>query len=242
MAILKWTIASLLVYTNGNIVTAFHHCQSRATLKRSYSKPKYDRRHQPLFSFVDIGEDAQRDIQSMEEWAYACGVQRDPGIQFTYEDALGINDGSRLDISFMTTEDIPAGSPILYVPSNMILSSHSAMEEFGQLEDVEKIIYSLNAESELRHFYLMLKILAEWEKCDQSPWYYWLNSLPRYYSNAASMTPFCFKCLPSLMASLALKERSNMNNLIGKQIPFLNDATWGNTDLWVWAYQVIVPK
>ena len=138
--------------------------------------------------------------------ANACGVQWAGGIQFVAEDAVGCKDGSRLDISLITTEDLPAGSPILYVPNEMILSSFSAMEEFGQLEDIEKIIYSLNAESELRHFYLMLKILAEWERGDQSPWYHWLNSVPHYYSNAASMTPFCYTCLPSLMASLAMKE------------------------------------
>lgn len=204
----------------------------------------YNRCSSILFSTVNIAEDAPRDIQTMEQWAYSCGAQSAEGIQFIAQDAVESNesDGSRLDISLMTTEDIPAGSPILYVPNEMILSSNKAIGEFGQLEDIEKIIYSLNAESELRQFYLMIKILAEWQNGDESPWYYWLNSLPRYYSNAASMTPFCYTCLPSLMEQLALKERSNMNHLIVKQVPFLDIATWGNADLWVWAYQIVYTR
>lgn len=195
-----------------------------------------------LFCKVNISEDAPRDIQSLEQRAYKCGVERSGGLEFTAENTLGTYDGSRLDISFMTTEDIPAGSPILYVPNVVILSSYSAITEFGRLEDAENRLRSLNAESQIRHYYLMLKILAEWELGTQSEWYTWLNSLPRYYSNAVSMTPFCCKCLPNLMADLARKERASMNNLMIKQVPFLSIETRCNADLWVWAYQVVYTR
>ena len=36
---------------------------------------------------------------------------------------------------------------------------------------------------------LMIKVLLELEKGQDSPWFPWFNSLPRYYTNAASMTP-----------------------------------------------------
>jgi hypothetical protein len=45
---------------------------------------------------------------------------------------------------------------------------------------------------------------VEYEKGVESPWFHWLNALPRYFSNAVSMTPFCCRCLPLLMASLAM--------------------------------------
>jgi len=131
---------------------------------------------------VNIDESAPRDIETFDEWATACGVQRSNGFQLTSEDGL--------DISVMTTEDLPANSPVLFVPKEMILSSIAAVTEFGRQEAAEKIITSLNAASELRHFYLMLKILVEYEKGEESPWFPWLNSLPRYFSNGASMTPF----------------------------------------------------
>lgn len=177
----------------------------------------------------------------MEQWAYQCGVQGIDGLQLVSNDGDGIQE-NHVDVSLVTSSDIPAESPVMYVPSEMILSSNKAVEEFGRLEDAETLLTSLNCESEFRQYYLMLKILVEWEKGEESPWFPWLNSLPRYYSNAASMTPFCYKCLPSLMASLALKERANLNHLQVKRVPFLNEQTRGNADLWVWAYQIVYTR
>lgn len=197
-----------------------------------------------LFSVVDVHENAPRDIQTMEQWAYQCGVQGTDGLQLVSDQGTSGDSMNQqhMDISLMTSYDIPADSPVLFVPSEMILSSDKAIDEFGRLEDAEKLITSLNADSELRQYYLLLKILVEWERGDESPWFPWLNSLPRYYSNAASMTPFCYKCLPSLMASLAMKERANMNHLQVKRVPFLSEETRGNTNLWVWAYQIVYTR
>lgn len=73
----------------------------------------------------------------------------------------------------------------------MILSSNKAAAELrtDDMEDAEKLLKSLNAEDEIRQFYLMIKVLLELEKGQDSPWFPWFNSLPRYYTNAASMTP-----------------------------------------------------
>jgi len=177
----------------------------------------------------------------MDEWAYMCGVQRAEGLQFMSND-VDNPDGFGLDISLMTTEDIPAESPVLFVPNDMILSSNKVVEEFGVLEDAEKLITSLNAGQELRQYYLMLKIIVEWERGEESPWYPWLNALPRYFSNAASMTPFCYKCLPSLMAKLAMEERANLNHLQVKRVPFLSNEIKGYSELWVWAYQIVYTR
>jgi len=69
--------------------------------------------------------------------------------------------------------------------------------------------------------------------------------LPRYYTNAASMTPFCCLCLPSLMRKLAVRERGNMSRLSVssiKLIPFLNEDTKYDIDLCNWAYQVVYTR
>ena len=73
----------------------------------------------------------------------------------------------------------------------MILSSNKAAAELrnDDMEDAEKLLTSLNAGDEIRQFYLMIKVLLELEKGQESPWFPWFNSLPRYYTNAASMTP-----------------------------------------------------
>jgi len=239
MPISKWTLASIiLTHTHHNLVSAFQHHQPRAISKPAF----YSRCASSLFAVVNIAEDAPRDIQTMEQWAYNFGVQKAGGLQFTAENPFETNDGSRLDISLMTSEDMPASTPILYVPNELILSSNKAIVEFGRQANAENFISDMNVGSELRHYYLMLKILAEWERGDQSPWYYWLNSLPRFYSNAASMTHFCYTCLPTLMSLYAMKERSNMNHLLFKDVPFLSDETKNNADLWAWAYQVVYTR
>jgi hypothetical protein len=147
-----------------------------------------------------------------------------------------------LDVSVMTSLDIPAQSPILYVPNEMILSSNKAVEEFGRLQKAEDVIIANHAQSELRHYYLMIKILVEYERGQESPWFPYLNSLPRYFSNGASMTPFCYKCVPPLVASLAKQERVLLNNLLVKQVPFLSTDTKGNAELWKLAFQIVYTR
>eukprot|EP00566_Odontella_aurita_P013548 CAMPEP_0113545714 /NCGR_PEP_ID=MMETSP0015_2-20120614/11415_1 /TAXON_ID=2838 /ORGANISM="Odontella" /LENGTH=453 /DNA_ID=CAMNT_0000446111 /DNA_START=144 /DNA_END=1505 /DNA_ORIENTATION=- /assembly_acc=CAM_ASM_000160 len=203
--------------------------------------------HSPAFrittlsAVVNIDENAPRDITTMDEWANACGVERAEGFQLAVSEGT---DGPGLDVFAMASQDIPSNSPVLFVPSQMILSSNRAVEELGgrEMRPAEKLVKSLKSSDQLRQYYLMLKILVEWERGDDSPWFPWLNSLPRYFSNAASMTPFCYKCLPSLMASLAMKERANMNNLLVRRVPFLSDETKSNTDLWEWAYQIVYTR
>ena len=189
------------------------------------------------FAQVLVEENAPRDIGSMEEWAITCGVQRIESLQLTGEYLDGY-----LDVSVMTTDDIAANTPILFIPNEMILSSNKAVDEFGRQEDAEKVIIQNNAESELRQYYLMLKVLVEWERGEDSPWYPYLNSLPRYFSNGASMTPFCYKCVPPLVAALARKERANLNHLSVKRVSMLSNDTKGKAELWRWAFQIVYTR
>jgi hypothetical protein len=190
-----------------------------------------------LNAAVNCDENANRDVVTMEEWASACGVQRVDGFQLA-----GKNIDGFLDVSAMTSQDIPTNSPVLFVPNEMIMSSNKAVEEFGRVEDAEELIFKSGAETELRHYYLMLKILVEWERGEASPWFPYLNSLPRWFCNGAAMTPFCYKCIPPLLASLAKQERARLNNLSVKRVPFLSNDTKGNSDLWTWAFQIVYTR
>ena len=193
---------------------------------------------------IDISELARRDIPSFENWAYEYGIQRAEGhVLSSYDhDGMGV-----LDIYASTTTDIPMGTCVLYVPESLILTSTKAMSELRttDMNEAEKILYSINAESEIRHYYLLVKLLVEYEKGESSPWFAWLNSLPRYYTNAASMTPFCCLCLPSLMRKLAVSERGNMSRLSVssiKMIPYLNEDTKYDVELCNWVYQIVYTR
>lgn len=120
---------------------------------------------------IDIEETAPRDMPSFEEWAYNYGIQKGEGFELA-------SDEYGTDIYAMTTQDQPAGTCVLYVPEMCILTSSKAMAELrtNDMDQAEKILYSVNAESELRQYYLMIKILVEFEKGEASPWFPWLNS------------------------------------------------------------------
>ena len=157
---------------------------SRATLSTS-------------LNLVDATEYAERDVFTFDEWASGVGVQRCEGFQLT------TNDGQ--DYFAITSQALPAGTPVVYVPPEMVLSSNRAAEEFGQsLQYSEERIKEGGVANQIPIFRMGVKILAEWEKGEQSPWYYWLNSLPRLFSNGVSMTSACFDALPPYAGWLAV--------------------------------------
>ena len=188
-------------------------------------------------SVVDLDYTAPRDIATLEEWTASCGVQRASGFQLTSDDG-------GVDVSVMTTEDLAAENPVLFVPNEMILSSAAAMQEIGRMQAAEERLVSVKASDHVPQFYLFLKILREYELGDQSPWFPWLNSLPRYYSNGASMTPFCFDCLPPLASYLAQVERIKYIQFFQalKAVDFLSLETKTNKALTKWAFSVVYTR
>jgi len=184
---------------------------------------------------VDISVAATRDVTSFDEWALQCGVQRSPGFQFTAgDDMYGTN-----NLGVQTTEDLPAGSPVLFVPNQMIISASQAHAELGN--SISNL--SMVDEADLPVFYVFLKILKEYELGQDSPWYPWLNSLPRAYYNGAAMTEFCFDTLPPLAGFLAMKERFRFSNQFFQALAFVDDnvlsqETKQNRILARWAFSV----
>ena len=193
---------------------------------------------------ININEGAPREVGTFEEWATACGVQKSDGFQLTYTANIDENSNLHGDISVMTNQDLGEGSPVLYVPGEMIMSSRRSMEEFGTIKEAEQRLVSAKASDHVPQFYLFLKILREFELGEQSPWYPWLNSLPRYYSNGASMTPFCFECLPPLAGNLAQAERVRYIQFFQalKYVPFLSEQTKKSKELTKWAFAVVYTR
>jgi hypothetical protein len=97
----------------------------------------------------------------------------------------------------------------------------------------------------MREFYLMLKILFELEKGEESPYYHYFNGLPRFFANGASMTPFCYRCIPPFAAKLCQKERVKLNNVAfgcKSYVPFLSERTRSDSQLWEWAFQIVYTR
>ncbi|CAJ1963813.1 unnamed protein product [Cylindrotheca closterium] len=187
---------------------------------------------------VNVDEMAERDVFTMEEWAYSCGVQVVDGFELTSEDGY--------DYSVRTNSDVPAGSPVVAVPSQMILSSLQAWQDLGDnaLLQAEQQLIEAKLDHTLPLFRLFVKILIEYEKGPESPWFPWLNSLPRFYNTGASMTYACFDCLPPYAAGLAMQERVQSVNFqkAATFLPMMSEDTTTDRDLLKWAYNVAVTR
>jgi hypothetical protein len=111
------------------------------------------------------------------------------------------------------------------------LGSNAAAQELGgSLEAAENALVQMENGLQMRLplFRLMVKILAEWDAGMESPYFYWLNSLPRQFYNGVAMTDACFECLPPYAALLSSNERnaySRFVNAIRKGFVPLNQNT-----------------
>jgi len=187
--------------------------------------------HQQLSSYIEVDESAVRDTTSLTQWAEGYGAQT--VVDFTTYDGV--------DMFAVANEDIPAGSAIMYTPANMFISSYGAKEEFGTLEKAEKMIEDLAGPEQLPMFYVFVKLLYEYEQGTESPWFPWLNSLPRVFDSGAAMTPTCYDCLPPLAAKYAMAERVKYINCKQalREVDFISEETKKNDAVTKWAYNVL---
>ncbi len=178
----------------------------------------------------------------MEAWATENGYQTVDGVELYSE--------GDDDWSMMTNTDIPAGTTIMFIPSNLVLSSDAIVKEFGGNSDLELTEYALqqmerDLAKRLPLFRLLVKILAEYEKGESSFWAPWINSLPTQYYNGVSMSDACFSCLPPYAALLSMNERnaySRFLNAIRKGFLSLNPDVINDDTLMKFAYNVALTR
>lgn len=202
-----------------------------------------------LVNVADIW--SERDVYSMEQWATQYGMQKADGVELYSEDG-----GS--DYALMTNSGASAGESIIWVPASIVINSASVEQEFGAgcLQEAEAVLIKVdefaamkgkNTDSfyRLPLFRLMVRILAEWEKGEDSIYFPWLNSLPRQFYNGSSMTKRCFECLPPYAGWLASNERINYGhfNMALKQgyVPLMPE-TIQNREAVKWAYNIALTR
>ena len=203
---------------------------------------------------VNVDEQAPRDIGSFQDWAFQYGIQLVDGIELMAvaenEPGRGSNHHHHLNtnIRFMTTVDLPANTPILFVPNQVLLSTSQARSEIGYLDEAEALFSRLTGvtDESISKFYLLVKILQEWELGMDSPYYPYLNSLPRYFETGASMTAYCASyCLPPYVGKLANQERTRFKQYF-KALDYCNHIlqkdTISNKELVKWAYNIVFTR
>lgn len=188
---------SALIFTTGifaTTVSSFTPISRNAVQRTAFtsihtptttSSPKTPSSASSSLSYaIDVYDElAQRDVYSMQEWAQSYGTQIAEGVE------LYTADGA--DYQLITQAPIPAGSSVLYVPADIVLSSNNVVQEYGQaLSQAENILVQMEQglQERLPLFRLMVKIMAEYEKGEESPYFPWLNSMPRQFYNGVAMT------------------------------------------------------
>lgn len=229
-----------------------HHAQ---TITSSPFAPKYHlttstnkngihrsiQAYQGSTGLIDItAPDTQRDVYAMEQWAAQYGMQKAEGVELYTADGV--------DWTLVAQAPIPAGSSVLYVPSDIVLGSDAVAAELGgSLEAAENALVQMEQglQQRLPLFRLMVKILAEWDAGMESPYWYWLNSLPHQFYNGVAMTDACFECLPPYAALLSMNERnaySRFVNAIRKGFVPLTQNTVQDDRIVKWAYNVALTR
>lgn len=107
---------------------------------------------------IDIDESSPRDITTFQDtWAPNYGIQSVDSFTLSQSQP---EYGAASDVYAATAGDLPAGTTVLYVPEELILTSNKAMAELRtqDMNQAEKVLGSINAEGELRQYYLMIKV------------------------------------------------------------------------------------
>jgi hypothetical protein len=196
---------------------------------------------------VSVGEDAVRDVASLDMWATNVGFQRDGcDLTVTYEDdGYG---GMTEDWSMVASQPISAGSPVLFVPADAILSSGIIRNElYTFLSSAEAILTDMGMEKDIPLFALFIKVLAEYERGEMSYYYYWLNAMPRKFNNGAAMTYSCFECLLPYAAKLAETERDTFSKFrealdMVLVTGFIDKKTRSNMNVLKWAFNIVATR
>lgn len=168
----------------------------------------HSRRHVTLttrISAVQIDEYATRDYDSFVEWGNNYGLSQENGFQLSEQ--FG-------EWGIMAGQNAQAGSRLLFVPAMLrITSSRVRQEEFPQLEPaIAQFFDATNSKGQQNldcQFYLFLKVLQEYEQQESSPYYAWLNALPRKFRTALTFDPFEMECLPPFVKYLAQMDLYN---------------------------------
>jgi len=182
----------------------------------------------------------------MRQWAYQCGIQTSDGLDLAGSET-DTTRSTGIDYSIITNTDLPAGSLLIFVPSEVVLSSIKVGQEFGTiLSDGEQQLANAGLLHQVPLFRLFIQILMEYEKGKSSPYYPWLESLPRRFNNGSSMSYACFDTLPPYAAWLSSNERTTYKNFhkvlltIGGDV--ISKKTKANKTIVLWAYNIATTR
>jgi hypothetical protein len=93
---------------------------------------------------------------------------------------------------------------------------------------------------------LFLKVLKEYDLGTESPYYAWLDALPRKFNTAVNFRDVETDCLPPFVKFLSLRDQNNYSlfarTLKELYTPEISDETKNNMDITKWAFNVVFTR
>jgi hypothetical protein len=192
---------------------------------------------------VDVTETAPRNGYSFMEWASHYGIMPE---NFQLQPIQG-------DVNWgvVATQPARAGQRALFVPSMLrMFTPNIKQQEFPNIAPMiqQKIDpKTSNGDIDLaNHFYLFLKVLKEYDLGTESPYYAWLDALPRKFNTAVNFRDVETDCLPPFVKFLSLRDQNNYSlfarTLKELYTPEISDETKNNMDITKWAFNVVFTR
>lgn len=217
-------------------------CCGHSARQRHPSNFKWDASISPTtsrLSALSVDEDTPRSYENFAGWASHYGLAMGEAFQLTSD---GENDWSVICGSLSAQK----GDEMLHVPQMLILSSKRAQEEdFPEIE-MTQFFEKKGAKDLVPQFFLFLKVLKEYELGDDSPYFPWLDALPRKFSTAVCFDDFEMQCLPPFVGSLARLDRINFGTFteaLQRVDPdYISQETKANSMVIKWAFNVVFTR
>ena len=191
----------------------------------------------PAAMTVSLGPTSFRDVNQLQEWAAQCGVVMNNGFGMAQDPT------PHPPQQYMAVAGAGGnpGDVVLSVPANMILSSVRIQQEYQQytgeaLQNLQRAGYGDAASK----FNLFVRLLVEFEAGTNSPYYQWLNGMPREFTTGVAMDEFCLDCLPPYLYSMCQRERNQLTAFKSclQPLSFLKDSTKDNEEVLKWVFNL----
>lgn len=189
---------------------------------------------------LSLERNTQRRVDQFQGWAAEYGVQAENGFHLVGE----MVDGNE-DYHASTSTGAAQGSRVLFVPGEMILSASRIAEEYqGYADQALQILEEKGVIHLYQQFYLFLKILLEYEQGTNSPYYPWMESLPRKWNTAVSFDYFCMSTLPPYIKKVCTAEREQLSAFreAVKALDYLSPESKADNGLMQFAYNVVFTR
>jgi hypothetical protein len=188
-----------------------------------------------------LDRSATRQVGSFQEWSAQYGIQVENGFCLVDSVIDGIDDWKAA-----TYTSVPPGSRVLFVPNELILSSARIAQDYqGYVEPSLEILAQKGLLEKLhQQFYLFLKVLVEYEQGVESPYFAWLDAMPRRWNTAVSMDEFCLSCLPPFIKTLCQIERKQYQAFREalQAFEYITPQTKSNEEALKFAYNVVFTR